>query len=105
MKKKMLLPTLAMTVCLTAVSCAMAPSVSNGPEFISGRELGEQYAKADAMQFCGFRPAYDSPAAAIKANRHQRAFREQGKSEAFVQGFAWEYHRVFPDYYSLYCGN
>jgi hypothetical protein len=104
MKTKMLLPTLAMAVCLMAVSCAMTPSASNGPEFIAGRELGEQYAKADAMQFCGFRPA-DSAAAAIKASKHKRALREQDKSEAFVQGFAWEYHRVFPDYYSLYCGN
>jgi len=100
MKTKMLLSALAMVVCLLAVSCATAPSASNGPEFIAGRELGEKYAKADAMRFCS-----DSPAAAIRASRHKQVLREEGKSEAFVQGFAWEYHRVSPDYYSLYCGN
>jgi hypothetical protein len=84
------------------VSCAAHQPVTHDPDTAKGRAAAYEYAKKDALEDDCFRGAGSNYAQAKE--KYRQLFTNQGKSEAFIDGFFWGYKRARHDLWGVYCG-
>ena len=103
---------LLVTVLLVTVSCANSLIPADRSEYWKGYDMAEAFAKKDAMSsfcpdFSGIGKFSGSPGSIEvmrKEQKYIKNFREQGRSETFINGFQFGYEESFYQFLDLYCG-
>ncbi|MBW1894347.1 MAG: hypothetical protein JRI91_11730 [Deltaproteobacteria bacterium] len=92
-------------ILLSTTSCQTSEPVRNNPEYASGKQLADVYAKKDAMKLtCSFyRRGKWSGVMSSNLRKHLEALRPE-KSEDFQSGFSEGYQAYYPEYADTYCG-
>jgi predicted secreted protein len=100
MKTTMFLLCLILLLLVSATSCQTSEPVIRSPEYTSGRQLADQYAKKDVMKNACSHSRGKVLSAIIK--KHLEAM-ENNKSEDFKAGFRDGYRVYYHQYVDLYC--
>ena len=106
MKKNISVLFLLFPLLFLLVSCQTLEAVKMNPDYVSGKNLAEEYAKKDAQKLhC---PYYRSKTwqniMSRQLNEHTTALKNE-KTEDFLNGFIEGYRKYYAEYADTYCGD
>ena len=105
MKKRISVPYWVCLIVFLLASCQTSAPVKMNPDYNSGKQLAEEYAKKDAKKLhCLLyrRKAWQSVMSG-NLKEHTAALKNE-KTEDFLNGFIEGYRKYYPEYADTYCG-